>query len=92
MAIITSSFSHFAIRRHPDPWLPTIQSTLTHPDDLPKLQRALAEYSSHFGSTPGYFCGAELKDAELIGGTICESGWVDCWVGLGKENLQGHGH
>ena len=56
----------------PDPWLPIIQSTLTHPDDhLPKLQRALAEYSSHFGSTPaGYFTGTELKDAELIDGTL----------------------
>jgi Questin oxidase-like len=56
----------------PDPWLPIIQSSLTHPDDhLPKLQRALAEYSSHFGSTPaGYFSGTELKDAELIDGTL----------------------
>jgi hypothetical protein len=56
----------------PDPWLPIIQSTLTHPDDhLAKLQRALAEYSSHFGSTAaGYFSGTELKDAELIDGTL----------------------
>ncbi|KAF8804077.1 hypothetical protein BYT27DRAFT_7107925 [Phlegmacium glaucopus] len=56
----------------PNPWLPIIQSTLTHPDDhLPKLQRALAEYSSRFGSTPaGYFKGTELKDAELIDGTL----------------------
>ena len=56
----------------PDPWLPIMQSTLTYPDDhVPKLQRALAEYSSHFGSTPaGYFTGTELKDAELIDGTL----------------------
>jgi len=56
----------------PDPWLPIIQSTLTHPDDhLSKLQRALAEYSSHFGLTPaGYFSGTGLKDAELIDGTL----------------------
>ena len=56
----------------PDPWLPIIQSALTHPDEhLPTLQRALAEYSSYFGSTPaGYFSGTELKDAELIDGTL----------------------
>ncbi|KDR73017.1 hypothetical protein GALMADRAFT_745407 [Galerina marginata CBS 339.88] len=56
----------------PDPWLPIIQSTLTHPDDhLPKLQRALSEYASHFGSTPaGTFADTELKDAELIDGTL----------------------
>ena len=65
-----SSTSPFAIA--PNPWLPIIQSTLTHRDDhLPKLQRALAEYSSRFGSTPaGYFAGTELKDAELIDGTL----------------------
>jgi len=56
----------------PDPWMPIIQSVLTHPDEhLPKLQRALAEYSCRFGSTPaGYFNGTELKDAELIDGTL----------------------
>jgi len=56
----------------PNPWLSIIQSSLTHPDEhLPKLQRALAEYSSRFGSTPaGYFKGTELKDAELIDGTL----------------------
>ena len=62
--------SPFAIT--PNPWLPIIQSALTHPDyHLPKLQRTLVEYSSHFGSTPaGYFAGTELKDAELIDGTL----------------------
>ena len=80
-----SPTSPFALT--PNPWLAIMQSTLTHPDDhLPKLQRALAEYSSHFGSTPaGYFAGTELKDAELIDGTLfvrvagltCERlGWV----------------
>ena len=65
-----SPTSPFAVT--PDPWLPIIQSTLTHPDDhLPKFQRALAEFSSHFGSTPtGYFTGTELKGAELIDETL----------------------
>ena len=68
--IRTSPTSPYAL--NPDPWLPIIQSALTHSDDhLAKLQRALAEYSSHFGSTPaGYFSGTELKDAELIDGTL----------------------
>jgi hypothetical protein len=65
-----SPTSLFAVT--PDPWLPIIQSTLTHPDDhLSKFQRTLAEYASLFGSTPaGYFTGTELKDAELIDGTL----------------------
>ena len=56
----------------PDSWIPILQSTLTHPDEhISKLQRALAEFSSHFGSTPaGHFKGTELKDAELIDGTL----------------------
>jgi hypothetical protein len=63
---------HKDVSPSPDSWLPIIQSALTHPDDhLPKLQRALSEYASHFGSTPaGYFTGTELKDAELIDGTL----------------------
>ena len=79
----------------PDPWLPIIQSTLTHPDDhLPKLQRALAEYSSHFGSTPaGYFTGTELKDAELIDGTLfVRAAGLTCgrlgWVREGEPPLE----
>jgi len=56
----------------PNPWLQILQSSLTYPDDhLPKLQRALAEHASHFGHTPkGTFAGTELKDAELIDGTL----------------------
>jgi hypothetical protein len=56
----------------PNSWLPIIQSTLAHPDShLPKLQRALNEYSAHFGLTPaGTFKDTELKDAELIDGTL----------------------
>ncbi|KAH9483291.1 Questin oxidase [Psilocybe cubensis] len=56
----------------PEPWLAIIQSTLTHPDDhISKLQRALADYSSRFGSIPkGEFAGTELKDAELIDGSL----------------------
>ncbi|KAF8804078.1 hypothetical protein BYT27DRAFT_7225522 [Phlegmacium glaucopus] len=56
----------------PNPWLQIIQSALAHPDDhLPKLQRALSEYASHFDTTPaGYFKGTELQDADLIDGTL----------------------
>ena len=80
----------------PDPWVPIIQSTLTHPDDhLGKLQRTLAEYSSRFGSTPaGYFNQTELKDAELIDGTLfvrvagLTSGRLG-WVREGEPPLQG---
>ena len=68
----------------PDPWLPIIQSTLTHPDDhIVKLHRSWAEYSSHFGlTTARYLSGAELKEAELIDCTL----FVRV-AGLGKENL-----
>ena len=80
----------------PDPWLPIIQSTLTHPNDhIAKLQKSLAEYSSHFGSTPArYLSGAELKEAELIDGTLfvrvagLTAGRVG-WAGEGEPPLQG---
>ncbi|KAH9482778.1 Baeyer-Villiger oxidase ptaJ [Psilocybe cubensis] len=56
----------------PDPWLAILQSAATYPDDhLPKLQRALSEHASHFGSVrAGTFAGTELKDAELIDGSL----------------------
>ncbi|KAF8903483.1 hypothetical protein CPB84DRAFT_1678024 [Gymnopilus junonius] len=80
----------------PDPWLPVIQSTLTHPDDhISKLQRALSEYASHFGSTPaGTFAGTELKDAELIDGTLFvrAAGLTQSrlgWVREGEAPLEG---
>ena len=80
----------------PDSWVPIIQSTLTNPDEhISKFQRALAEYSSHFGSTPaGYFSGTELKDAELIDGTLfvrvagLTAGRM-AWVREGEPPLQG---
>ncbi|KAJ3501586.1 hypothetical protein NLJ89_g9273 [Agrocybe chaxingu] len=66
----TSPYSQFAIT--PNPWLQIIQSTLVHPDDhVGKLQRALAEYGALWGHVgKGYFKGTELKDAELIDGTL----------------------
>ncbi|CAA7267836.1 unnamed protein product [Cyclocybe aegerita] len=56
----------------PNAWLQIIQSTLVHPDDhVCKLQRALAEYGALWGHIgKGYFKGTELKDAELIDGTL----------------------
>jgi hypothetical protein len=94
MDVSPSLTSPFAITL--DPWLPIIQSTLTHPDDhLAKLQRALAESSSLFSSTPaGYFAGTELKDAELIDGTLfvrvagLTTGRLG-WVREGEPPLQG---
>ena len=70
MDVSPSPTSPYALT--PNPWLSIIQSVLVHPDDhLSTLQGALAEYSSHFGSTPaGYFNGTELKGAELIDGTL----------------------
>jgi hypothetical protein len=94
-AACPSPTSPFAVT--PEPWFPIIQNTLTHPDDhLPKLQRALAEYASLFGSTPaGYFSGTELKDAELIDGTLfvrvagLTAGRVG-WVREGDPPLPGY--
>ncbi|KAF8162750.1 hypothetical protein B0H34DRAFT_293036 [Crassisporium funariophilum] len=56
----------------PNPWLAVLQSTLTHPDEhISKLQRALSEFASLFGTTQaGHFQGTELKDAELIDGSL----------------------
>jgi hypothetical protein len=65
-------------------------------DRVPKLQRALAEYSSHFCSTPaGSFTGTELKleDAELIDGTLfVRAAGLTCgrlgWVREGEPPLE----
>ena len=56
----------------PNPWLPVIQTSLVHSDEhVPKLQRALCYLAELFGATPaGYFKNTELKDAELIDGTL----------------------
>jgi len=56
----------------PNPWLSVIQTSLVHPDEhVPKLQRALCYLAELFGGTPaGYFKNTELKDAEVIDGTL----------------------
>ncbi|CAA7267855.1 unnamed protein product [Cyclocybe aegerita] len=56
----------------PNPWLQIIQSTLVHPDDhVCKLQRALADFGAFLGDVKkGCFGGTELKDAEMIDGTL----------------------
>ncbi|KDR79310.1 hypothetical protein GALMADRAFT_117576 [Galerina marginata CBS 339.88] len=56
----------------PNLWLKIIQSALVHPDDhLSKVQRTLAHYSSLYGHiAAGEFGGTELKDCELIDGTL----------------------
>ncbi|KAI0631662.1 hypothetical protein C8Q77DRAFT_1061280 [Trametes polyzona] len=56
----------------PNTWLPIIDATLTHPGEhVCKLQRALAHNAVLYGTRPaGYFAGTELKDAELLDGTL----------------------
>jgi len=56
----------------PNLWLKIIQSALVHPDDhLCKVQRTLAHYGSLYGHiTAGEFKGTELKDCELVDGTL----------------------
>ena len=56
----------------PNPWLSVIQTSLVHSDEhVPKLQRALCYLAELFGGTPaGYFKKTELKDAEVIDGTL----------------------
>lgn len=56
----------------PNVWLKIIQSALVHPDDhLSKVQRTLAHYGSLYGHiAAGEFKGTELKDSELIDGTL----------------------
>ena len=62
----------------PNPWLPIIETSLTHPDEhLIKLQRALAHFSVLFGArSPGASEGGlegaakELDGAELLDGTL----------------------
>lgn len=65
-----SSTSPFA--ETPNIWLKIIQSALVHPDDhLCKVQRTLAHYASLYGHiAAGEYKGTELKDAELIDGTL----------------------
>ncbi|KAF9219897.1 hypothetical protein BS17DRAFT_788621 [Gyrodon lividus] len=56
----------------PNPFLPIIQSALTHPNDhLVKIQRAFAHFNTVYGLRPaGYFKGTELEGAELLDGSF----------------------
>ena len=62
----------------PNPWLPIIETSLTHPNEhLVKLQRALAHFSALLGSrshgaSEGGLKGAanELDGGELLDGTL----------------------
>jgi len=83
----TSPFTITPVTRIRSPWLPIIQNTLNHPDNhLPRFQRALAEYSSHFGATPtGYFWNGAQRFWIDWWDSFCESGWVDLWkIGFGS--------
>ncbi|KAJ7242433.1 hypothetical protein C8J57DRAFT_1367498 [Mycena rebaudengoi] len=56
----------------PNPWMQLIQSALVHPDDhLCKVIRTLAHYGTVYGAVaPGTFKMTELKDSEVIDGTL----------------------
>ncbi|KIJ64277.1 hypothetical protein HYDPIDRAFT_167993 [Hydnomerulius pinastri MD-312] len=56
----------------PNPILPILQSTITHPNDhLAKIQRAFAHFNTLYSARPaGYFKGTELEDAELLDGSL----------------------
>ncbi|KAI9463459.1 hypothetical protein HD554DRAFT_2040980 [Boletus coccyginus] len=56
----------------PNPFLPILQSAITHPDDhLVKIQRTFAHFDTLYGRRPaGYFKGTELEDAELLDGSL----------------------
>ncbi|KAH9895753.1 hypothetical protein C8Q73DRAFT_644436 [Cubamyces lactineus] len=55
-----------------NPWLPIIQTTLTHPGEhVCKLQRALMHNATVYGTRDaGYFTGTELEGAEVLDGTL----------------------
>ncbi|KAI0324192.1 hypothetical protein GY45DRAFT_1331792 [Cubamyces sp. BRFM 1775] len=55
-----------------NPWLPIIQTTLTHPGEhVCKLQRALMHNATVYGTRDaGHFTGTELEGAELLDGTL----------------------
>lgn len=56
----------------PNPFLPIIQSAITHPNDhLSKIQRAFAHFDTIYGRRPaGYFGSTELADAALLDGSM----------------------
>jgi hypothetical protein len=62
----------------PTPWLPIFETSLVHPDEhLIKIQRALAHYSSLFGTREQgareeglQGAAEELEAAELLDGTL----------------------
>ncbi|KAG6834242.1 hypothetical protein H0H93_010978, partial [Arthromyces matolae] len=70
----------------PNPWLPILETSVVHPDDhLPKLQRALAHYSSLYGTREAGqedFKGSGLEGAEVLDGSL----WIRV-AGLAAERL-----
>ncbi|KAG1860779.1 hypothetical protein F4604DRAFT_1126059 [Suillus subluteus] len=76
----------------PNPFLPLIQSSITHPDDHhTKIQRAFAHFSTIYGPRPkGYFAGTELDGADELDGSLFLRAAVLTadhmgWVGKGEE-------
>ncbi|KAI6030050.1 hypothetical protein EDC04DRAFT_2605570 [Pisolithus marmoratus] len=59
-------------KEHPNPFLPIIQSSISHTNDhFPKIQRSFAHFSTVYGNRPaGYHKGMELEGAELLDGSL----------------------
>ncbi|KAF8980935.1 hypothetical protein BDQ17DRAFT_902720 [Cyathus striatus] len=84
----------------PNPWLPILQTTLTHPDDhLVKLQRALFHYANVYSATtPEHLNEAEPKGTSKLDGSLFvrtailsaeRLGWVREGGGLGEWDWVG---
>ncbi|KAF8126363.1 hypothetical protein EV363DRAFT_1348442 [Boletus edulis] len=79
----------------PNPFLPILQSAIAHPiDHLIKIQRTFAHFDTLYGTrSAGYFKGTELKDAELLDGSLfLRASLLTAdhvgWVREGKEAAQ----
>ncbi|KAF8126386.1 hypothetical protein EV363DRAFT_1348460 [Boletus edulis] len=79
----------------PNPFLPILQSAIAHPiDHLIKIQRTFAHFDTLYGRrSAGYFKGTELKDAELLDGSLfLRASLLTAdhvgWVREGKEAAQ----
>ncbi|KAF8126387.1 hypothetical protein EV363DRAFT_1453115 [Boletus edulis] len=80
---------------NPNPFLPILQSAIAHPiEHLIKVQRTFAHFNTLYGTrSAGYFKGTELKDAELLDGSLfLRASLLTAdhvgWVREGKEAAQ----
>ncbi|KAF8881611.1 hypothetical protein BD779DRAFT_1675363 [Infundibulicybe gibba] len=70
----------------PNPWLPIIETSITHPDDhLPKLQRALAHYSRVYGTRSSGL--SDFRETELAGAEVLDGSLFIRVAGLTAERM-----